>query len=114
MELKRRVNLCNSHEVYMLVIARKLRETGPLPAPQQSDYAQDQWLHGAAAAPGAPARAAGARKALVARLATLGLIDALRAGRSRLRVWRDSGLSLPATDYQRVDVRSLLATPSPR
>ncbi|HKX42425.1 MAG TPA: hypothetical protein VJO99_14800, partial [Burkholderiaceae bacterium] len=44
MAVKRRVNLRNPHEVYMLVIARKLRETGPLPAPQQSDYAQDEWL----------------------------------------------------------------------
>ena len=27
-----------------MVLARKLREPGALPPPQQSDYAQDEWL----------------------------------------------------------------------
>jgi SAM-dependent methyltransferase len=35
--LRRRVNLCNGHEVYMLVLARKTAELPPGPAPQQSD-----------------------------------------------------------------------------
>ncbi|MEO7056950.1 MAG: hypothetical protein ABI281_11890, partial [Caldimonas sp.] len=41
---RRRVTLRNGHETYMLVIARKLRETGTLAAPQQSDYADHEWL----------------------------------------------------------------------
>ncbi|MBC7992654.1 MAG: hypothetical protein H7Z15_05360, partial [Rhizobacter sp.] len=83
MEVKRRVNLCNSHEVYMLVIARKLREVGPLPAPQQSDYAQAEWVQGPSAAANAPAPSA--RQSLVRRFAQWGWIDTLRAGRERLR-----------------------------
>lgn len=109
--VKRRVNLRNSHEVYMLVIARKLRETGPLPAPQQSDYAQDEWLRSPASTPAAPS---GARRALVRRLARWGWIDTLRAGRERLRVLRHSGLDLPEPDYRRVDVRSLIGKPPKR
>ena len=33
MQVKRRVKLRNSHEVYMMVVARKQCDTGPLPAP---------------------------------------------------------------------------------
>lgn len=106
MQVQRRVNLCNSHEVYMLVVARKLREAGPLPAPQQSDYAQDEWLHGPSAA--AVPTSAGARQAVVRQLVKLGWIDRVRAGRERLQAWRRSGLALPAPDYERVDVRSLI------
>jgi SAM-dependent methyltransferase len=111
LSVKRRVNLRNSHEVYMLVIARKLRETGPLPAPQQSDYAQDEWLRAPASTPAAPS---GARQALVRRLARWGWIDTLRAGRERLRVLRHSGLDLPEPDYRRVDVRALIGKPPTR
>jgi len=107
LEVKRRVNLCNSHEVYMLVLARKLRETGPLAAPQQSDYAQDEWVHGPSAAQTGPSAGDG-RRALVHGLVRLGLIDAVRAARERLRVWRHGGLSLPAPDYQRVAVQALI------
>lgn len=106
MEVKRRVNLCNAHEVYMLVLARKLRETGPLPAPQQSDYAQDEWLTGPSAA--ATDVAPTARQRFVRQLAHWGLIDTLRAARERLRAVRQSGLDLPAPDYQRVDVHALI------
>ena len=112
LEVRRRVNLCNAHEVYMLVIARKRRETGPLAAPQQSDYAQDEWLRG----PSAPATAAAGdrRRAVVRSLARLGLIDTVRAARERWRVWRTSGLSLPGPDYRRVDVHRLIgAEPGP-
>jgi SAM-dependent methyltransferase len=106
LRVKRRVNLCNAHEVYMLVLARKLRDVGPLPAPQQSDYAQDEWLRGpAAAVPGGSAR----RRAVVRSLARLGLVDTVRAARERWRVWRTSGLALPAPDYERVDVQRLVA-----
>jgi len=108
MDVKRRVNLCNSHEVYMLVIARKLREVGPLPAPQQSDYAHAEWVRAPAAAAGAPAASGGGRQAVVRQLVKWGLIDAMRAGRERLRVMRRSGLDLPQPDYQRVDVHSLI------
>ncbi|RQP21602.1 methyltransferase domain-containing protein [Piscinibacter terrae] len=106
MDVKRRVNLCNSHEVYMMVLAKKLREPGELPAPQQSDYAQDEWLKAPASG---PARTSGgSRKALVQQLVKLGLIDSVRAMRERLRVIRQSGLSLPAADYERVDVHQLI------
>jgi SAM-dependent methyltransferase len=107
MEVKRRVNLRNSHEVYVLVIAKKLREIGPLPAPQQSDYAQDEWLRSPAAA-GDAREAASSRRALVARLAKWGLIDGLRSARERWRAVGESGLALPAPDYTRVDVRALI------
>ena len=106
MDVRRRVNLCNSHEVYMLVIARKLREVGPLPAPQQSDYAQAEWVQGPAAS--TQTAAPSARQTLVRQFAKWGWIDALRAGRERLRAVQRSGLSLPSPDYQRVDVHSLI------
>lgn len=110
LEVKRRVNLRNSHEVYMLVLARKLRDPGALAAPQQSDYAQDEWVHGPSA--GAPEAApGGSRRSLVQALVNLGAIDAMRAARERLRVWRASGLALPAPDYQRVDVHALIGRP---
>ena len=108
LEVKRRVNLRNSHEVYMLVLARKLREPGALPPPQQSDYAQDEWVHGPSAAASAAAPRT-SRQAVVQALVKLGAIDAMRAARERLRVWRAGGLTLPAPDYQRVDVHALIA-----
>jgi SAM-dependent methyltransferase len=108
MEVKRRVNLCNSHEVYMLVVARKLRrELGSWAAPQQSDYAQDEWVHGPAA--GGTHESSSRRTAMVRTLVRLGLIDVMRAARERLRVWRASGMALPAPDYQPVEVRRLIA-----
>jgi SAM-dependent methyltransferase len=110
MEVKRRVNLCNGHEVYMLVLARKLQDIGPLPAPQQSDYAQDEWVKGPSA--GATATTLTARQRLVRQLAAWGLIDGVRATRERLRAMRHSGLALPAPDYQRVDVHSLIRKPA--
>jgi SAM-dependent methyltransferase len=111
LDVKRRVNLLNSHEVYMLVIARKLREPGPLPAPQQSDYAQDEWVRAPAveATSTSPTiNAAATRRSLIRWLSQRGLIYALRAGRERVRVLRHSGIDLPAPDYQRVDVRTLI------
>lgn len=112
MDVKRRVNLCNGHEVYMLVLARKLHEVGPLPAPQQSDYAQAEWVQGPSAANTAPAPSA--RQALVRRFAQWGWIDALRAGRERLRAIQRSGLALPSPDYQPVDVHALIAKSAAR
>ena len=109
MDVKRRVNLCNSHEVYMLVLARKLQDIGPLPAPQQSDYAQDEWVKGPSAAGAAVAPTI--RQRLVRQFAEWGWIDALRAGRERLRAMQRAGLSLPAPDYQRVDVHALIRKP---
>ena len=103
MEVKRRVNLCNSHEVYMLVVAKKLRDVGALQPPQQSDYAQGEWQR-SGAAPSTLARRSGAASAL----ASLGLLDAARRGRERLRALRQSGLTLPAPDYERVEVDALL------
>ena len=104
MDVKRRVRLCNSHEVYMLVLARKLRESAPLPPPQQSDYAQDEWLRG-----GGDARASEAPSALQAPLAALGLLDAARRWRARWQALRQIGLALPAPDYERLRVAHLLA-----
>lgn len=113
MDVKRRVNLRNSHEVYMLVVARKLREVeGELPAPQQSDYAQDEWLKAPAAA--ASATSSGdllgdTRRAMVNALSSLGLRDAARTLRESLRALRQSSLALPEPDYQPVNVKSLLS-----
>jgi SAM-dependent methyltransferase len=113
MDVKRRVNLRNSHEVYMLVLAKKLHETGPQPAPQQSDYAQDEWVHGPSAVGSAAAVSTGdARRTLVRQLVKLGLIDLVRNTRERLQAMRSSGLSLPTPDYQRVDVHALIRKPS--
>jgi SAM-dependent methyltransferase len=106
-EVKRRVKLRNSHEVYVLVIAKKLREIGSLAAPQQSDYAQDEWLRSPQAAGGA-ADAPSARRAIVARLGAWGLIDGLRSVRERMRAIGTSSLALPAPDYTRVDVQALI------
>lgn len=103
MAVRRRVNLCNGHEVYLLALACKQREIGPLPAPQQSDYAQDEWLR-------SPVAVDAARRPASARaLEALGLIDAARRWRERWRAVRASGLDLPAPDYQRVDVEALLS-----
>ena len=48
--VRHRVTLRNAHEVYMLVLAKKLAEIGPLPPPQQSDYAKSEWLRPGATA----------------------------------------------------------------
>lgn len=106
-DLRRRVNLCNAHEVYMMVLARKLHEPGALPPPQQSDYADDEWLKTPAAA-AVPAAAPGLRQRLHGALGRQGLIDPLRAWRDRLRAIGASGWSLPALDYTRVDVHALI------
>jgi hypothetical protein len=123
--VKRRVTLRNAHEVYMLVVAKKLAETDPLPPPQQSDYAQSEWLKGgapalaaaassAAASGGAAAAGAAAtgRGGAARALAALGLLDFARLARARLRALVESGLALPPPDYQRVDVAALLRRPS--
>ena len=106
MDVKRRVNLCNSHEVYMLVLVRKLREPGTLLPPQQSDYAQDEWVHGPSAAQAVVLPRA--RRQLTSALVRLGLIDLARAWRERWRVMRASGIDLPPPDYQRIDLQQLL------
>jgi SAM-dependent methyltransferase len=102
-ELRRRVNLCNSHEVYMLVLARKLRDVGALPAPQQSDYAQAEWLREG----GSPSVSSVSR--WQAPLQALGWLDSARLWRERWRALRTAGLSLPAPDYERVHVAGLLS-----
>ena len=54
--VRRRVTLRNAHEVYMMVIARKLDASSrTMAAPQQSDYAQSAWVRPASADPGAAA-----------------------------------------------------------
>ena len=111
MAVKRRVNLCNGHEVYMLVLAQKLHDPGPLPAPQQSDYAQQEWLNGPVTASGATGDAR--RRSFVHALVRLGLVDRLRAARARWQALRASGMELPAPDYERVDVRQLVARRQP-
>jgi SAM-dependent methyltransferase len=106
--VRHRVTLRNAHEVYMLVVAKKLAEVGPLPPPQQSDYAQSEWLK-----PGVAPAAAGGQGGATRALASLGLLDLARATREWLRAVRDSGLALPAPDYERVDVAELLRRDGP-
>ena len=101
--VQRRVTLRNAHEVYMLVVAQKVAEVGPLPAPQQSDYAESEWVKPGRATPGRRAGRSGAARALGARPARR---RACR--RERLRAFGASGLALPAPDYQRVVVADLL------
>jgi hypothetical protein len=103
LDVKRRVNLRNSHEVYVLVLAQKLREPGLLAAPQQSDYAQDEWLQA-----GGHALATRVSR-WQAPLAGLGLLDAARRWRATLQAVRSAGLALPPPDYQRLEVAALLA-----
>ncbi len=110
MQVRRRVNLCNAHETYMLVLARKLREPGSMPPPQQSDYAQDEWVHGPSAEQAVEATPV-VRRRLGAVLVRLGLIDAARAWRERRRVLRASGVDLPKPDYRRIEVQQLLQPP---
>lgn len=100
--LRRRVLLCNGHEVYMLVLARKLQEAAGLPAPQQSDYAQQAWQ----GTGDDPTAARSSR--WTAPLAALGLLDAARRGRERLRAARGVALDLPAPDYTRVALDTLV------
>ena len=103
---RRRVMLRNSHETYLLVIAKKVAAVGPLPAPQQSDYAEQEWL---GAAPAGPAGVAvEERRGLAAGLDALGLLDAARALRAHVQALRTSSLALPAPDYERVVVGDLL------
>ena len=102
--VRRRVTLRNAHEVYMLVVARKVAELGSMPAPQQSDYAQHEWLKAGAPGGAVPAGRGGVARALDA----LGLLDTARALRERLRAVGTSGLALPAPDYERVVVADLL------
>lgn len=113
-QLGRRVNLRNSHEAYLLVLAKKLREIGPLAAPQQSDYAEQEWLVPVAgrSTGGSAPRPAGSRQAVAARLAAFGLIDLARSMRERLRAIRDSGFELPSPDYRRLDVDALIRRPA--
>jgi SAM-dependent methyltransferase len=105
LQVRRRVNLRNAHEVYMLVLARKLRETGVVPAPQQSDYAQSEWLATPGAAPAQAPQASPWQRPLAA----LGLLDQARRGRARWQALRASGLGLPAPDYERIVVQQLLS-----
>ena len=101
--VRRRVTLRNSHEVYMLVVARKVADLGHMPAPQQSDYAQQEWVEPRAVDVGADGRGIAART-----LDSLGLLDTARAARDRLRAIGASGFALPAPDYERVVVADLL------
>jgi hypothetical protein len=101
--VKRRVTLRNSHEVYMLVVARKLADPDTMPAPQQSDYAQKEWLNPEQASARREGRSGAARA-----LASLGLLDAARVGREQFRAIATSGLALPTPDYERVVVAELL------
>ena len=103
---RRRVTLRNSHETYLLVIARKLAEVGSLPAPQQSDYVGQEWL--GAASPVPTGVAGRERGGLSAGLDALGLLDAARSLRARIQALRTSSLALPAPDYERVVVGDLL------
>lgn len=106
LQVRRRVTLCNGHEVYLLVLARKLREAGELPAPQQSDYALDEWQTPVAG--GLPVRGP---SRWGGPLAALGVLGAARRWRDRFRALPGAALTLPAPDYERVDVASLTRRP---
>jgi hypothetical protein len=93
----------------MLVLARKLREPGELPPPQQSDYAKDEWLKSPGTAVGTTASQP---RAALRALEALGLRDALRGAREHWRALARSGLGLPAPDYTRVDVATLIGRAS--
>lgn len=114
-EIRRRVTLQNAHETYLMVIAKKLRETGAMPIPQQSDYADQEWTKPAGGG-GSPTTAtsvpAGGR-GIADALASIGLLDAARLVRERLRAWRRSGFELPAPDYRRIVVAELLRRGAP-
>lgn len=103
MDVRRRVNLCNGHEVYMLVLARKTAELPHQPAPQQSDYAQADWLGQTRVAEQVkPSR-------WQQPLATLGLLAAARRWRARLAAVRGAGLALPQPDFARLDVGAMIS-----
>jgi hypothetical protein len=103
MTVRRRVNLAGGHEVYLLVLAKKLAEMPQQAAPQQSDYEQIDWQgEPATAVPRGPHPATGA-------LAALGLLDAARRWRDRLRAVRGAALELPAPDFRRVALAELVA-----
>lgn len=102
-ELRRRVNLRNGHEVYLLVLAKKTRADVLLQTPQQSDYAQGDWQQGQS---GAPALAA-APHPFSAWLAGLGQLDRARRWRDRWQALRGVALGLPAPDFERIDVEQL-------
>lgn len=116
MEVRRRVNLCSSHEVYMLVIAQKKQHMGEMPPPQQSDYAQDEWLS-AGHADGTEAAVSvpwSLRVHAANLLGRLGLIEQARRGRECLRALARSGLALPEPDYERVVLSQLLGSSAQR
>lgn len=101
--LRRRVNLCNGHEVYLLVVARKLADLPAGTPPQQSDYAMGEWKGRDTTPPPAQPHAA------TGLLQALGQLDRARRIRDRLRAWRGAALDLPAPDYQRIDVAAFTA-----
>jgi SAM-dependent methyltransferase len=112
-QLRRRVKLCNSHEAYLLVIARKLSDSGVWTPPQQSDYAQGAWHAGVGDESDAVTLAGGGadsslRGRVNAALSTLGVRDAARAWRARMQAIRHSGFALPSPDYTQVDVARLI------
>jgi SAM-dependent methyltransferase len=104
MTVRRRVNLACGHEVYLLVLVRKLAEMPQQAAPQQSDYEQLDWQ-------GAPAMAGSARgpHPATGALEAVGMLDIARRWRDRLRAVRGAALDLPAPDFRRVAVAELAA-----
>ena len=121
--VKHRVTLLNSHEVTMLVLAKKVSEVEANAAPQQSDYAEAAWLapaDGSASSstststPPPSTVLAPLRGRLTASLASLGALDAMRAVRERCRAIAGNALALPEPDYRRVDVDRLLRQGAPR
>ncbi len=102
LQVKRRVNLANAHETYLMVLAKKTAEPATLPAPQQSDYAQAAWVDGLPPPAAQPSRLQGP-------LAALGLLDTARRWRARWQAMRSAGVDLPPPDYERVAVDRLIA-----
>jgi SAM-dependent methyltransferase len=102
-EVRRRVNLRNGHEVYLLVLAKKVRQVGLQITPQQSDYSQGAWQQGQPDAPNTSELAHPAAKYLHA----IGQLDRARRWRDRWQGLRGAALNLPSPDFERVDVARL-------
>ena len=88
-----------------------------MPIPQQSDYADQEWTKPAveplAATPATTNRPTStSTRGIADALASIGLLDAARLVRERLRALRRSGFELPAPDYRRIVVAGVAASGS--
>ena len=102
--VRRRVTLRNAHEVYMLVLARKLARGRAAAAAAAIGLCAGRVAEGRRRR----RRSAAVRAARRGRWPRSACSTPRALARERLRALRESGLALPAPDYQRVDVAELL------